>query len=191
MPLLATAPPRRDCPAPVADPALVSTPVLPRPSAWPSGPQPLANRTVVLAVRAADRSEAIAAFSAAGAVVRAVTDLASLRSDAAFSGPQALVVADLRALGDQLRTSLPALARQEAVVVLAGTLTSAERVACLRPDGLRGRRKASGGWASPAWLGPPGDPQPALAHWGACAHQRLWASRTTPRPRSPFTAGET
>lgn len=94
--------------------------------------RPLANRTVVLAVRAADRSEAIAAFSAAGAVVRAVTDLASLRRDAALIGPQALVVADLQALGDQLRTSLPALARQEAVVVLAGTLTSAERMACLR-----------------------------------------------------------
>lgn len=132
MSLLATAPPGRDCPAPVADPALVSTLVLPRPSAWPSGPQPMANRTVVLAVRAADRSEAVAAFSAAGAVVRAVTDLASLRRDAALIGPQALVVADLRALGDQLRTSLPALARQEAVVVLAGTLTRAERMACLR-----------------------------------------------------------
>ena len=132
MSLLATAPPRRDCPAPVEDPALVSTLVPPTPSAWPSRPQPLANRTVLLAVRAADRSEAIAAFSAAGAVVRAVTDLASLRRDAALIGPQALVVADLRAVGDQLRTSLPALARQDAVVVLAGTLTSAERVACLR-----------------------------------------------------------
>ncbi len=118
MSLLATTTSLRDHPAPVGDPVLVSTLVLPRLSAWPSGPQPLANRTVVLAVRAADRSEAIAAFSAAGAVVRAVTDLASLRRDAALSGPQALVVADLRALGDQLRTGHPALARQEAVVML-------------------------------------------------------------------------
>lgn len=93
---------------------------------------PLVGRTVLLAVPDADCPSALAVLEAAGATVTVVPDIAALRRAAALLGPSALVVADLRAGPDQLRSGLLVLARQEAVVVLANTIMSAERSALLR-----------------------------------------------------------
>jgi len=84
-----------------------------------------------LAVPQYDCPQALAALEAAGATVRVIADLAALRREAALLGPGALVVADTRTCGGQLGAGLPALARQEAVVVLVDQASGADRIALL------------------------------------------------------------
>jgi len=83
-------------------------------------------------VSEADSRRALEVLEGAGATVRPVPDVAALRRAAAMLGPAALVVADLRTGAAALRASLQRLARQDAVVVLADTITEEARIALLR-----------------------------------------------------------
>lgn len=96
-------------------------------------PALLAGRHVVLAdLGGRGLVPVVGALQRAGASVRVVTDLAGARREAALSGPAAVLVVDATARTGQVLTALKALSRQEAVLLMSMTATSAERIQLLR-----------------------------------------------------------
>lgn len=95
-------------------------------------PALLARREVVLAELGGRGLGAVAgALQRAGASVRQVPDLAAARREASLSGPATVLVIDATGRTQQVLTALKGLSRQEAVLLLSSTATSAERTALL------------------------------------------------------------